>query len=108
MIGLLSIPTWIIHFGSVIEWMSAMTLFYFVGRRLHNVWLQRMPLAMIPYLLSGFCALIYHMSYDTWNWINEWQSYLTFLGSCCFALWAFLLLRSITAPQKSQKEGRRG
>ncbi len=107
MIGILSIPTWIIHFGSIIEWGLAMSLFYVVGRRLNNVWLMRMPLAMIPFLLSGFCAIFYHMSEDTWDWLNLLQSYLTFAGTCCFALWSFLLMRSLTAKPE-QKGVRRG
>ncbi len=97
MIGLLSIPTWIVHLGSVLEWATAMLLFWLAGRKLNNVWLKRMPLAMIPFMLSGWCAIIYHISYDQWDWINQIQAYLTFTGSCCFALWAFLFFRSLTA-----------
>ena len=114
MIGLLSIPTWLIHFGSVLEWGAAMLLFYVVGRKLNNVWLRRMPLAMVPYMLSGLCAIIYHMSADEWEGFNTAQSYLTLTGSSCFALWAFLLLRSLTtaksgsALQSIKKEERRG
>ena len=102
MIGLLSIPTWIVHLSSVIEWSLAMIFFYTIGKRMNNIWFKRMPLVMIPYMLSGFCALIYHVTEDTWIGLNEMQSYLTFLGSCCFAVWAFLFLRSVTATAKSK------
>ncbi|HEX2910788.1 MAG TPA: DUF2499 domain-containing protein [Chloroflexia bacterium] len=116
MIGLLSIPTWIIHFSSVIEWALAMLLFWQVGRKLHNIWLQRMSFVMIPYMLSGWCAIIYHMSADEWGWLNDTQAYLTFAGSSCFALWAFLVLRSLTNskalqakhPAAKKEEARRG
>ncbi len=113
MIGLLSIPTWIIHISSVIEWGMAMLLFYVVGRRINNVWLRWMPLAMTPYMLSGVCAIIYHISADEWANFNSAQSYLTFAGSCCFALWAFLLFRSVADAQMTKsgakkKEVRRG
>jgi hypothetical protein len=118
MIGLLSIPTWIIHISSVIEWGLAMLLFLVVGRKLNNVWLRRMPVAMVPYMLSGLCAIAYHMSEDEWEWLNSAQSYLTLTGSCCFALWAFLLLRSLTEAKskaklssstiQARKGGRRG
>jgi hypothetical protein len=73
-----------------------MLFFYMVGRKLDSVWLRRMPLAMIPYMLSGLCAIIYHVSADEWTGFNTAQSYLTFTGSCCFALWAFLFLRDLT------------
>jgi hypothetical protein len=88
-----------------------MLLFYLIGRKLNNVWLRWMPLAMIPYMLSGLCAIIYHITIDEWKEINVAQSYLTLIGSCCFALWAFLLLRSVTATLKTRqtpKEVRRG
>ncbi|MEI6046040.1 MAG: DUF2499 domain-containing protein [Chloroflexota bacterium] len=102
MIGLLSIPTWIVHLGSIAEWSVAMLLFYLLGRKLNNVWLRRMPLVMIPYMLSGLCAIIYHITIDEWKAINVAQSYLTLIGSCCFALWAFLFLRSIEAELKQK------
>lgn len=102
MIGLLSIPNWLIHFSSIIEWAVAMWLFYYLGRRLHNNFLKWMPAVMIPYMLSGWCALIYHMSMDEWAWVNELQTYLTFAGSCCFALWAYLLLRSLKVTPSVQ------
>jgi len=114
MIGLLSIPTWIIHLSSVFEWGLAMVFFYLVGRKLDNVWLRRMTLAMLPYMLSGFCALAYHISLDEWTLLETAQSYLTFAGSCCFALWAFLMLRSLTeakaarvkvGPKKEEVQG---
>ena len=105
MIGLLSIPTWIIHISSVAEWGLAMWLFWRVGQRLKNVWLRRMTLAMVPYMLSGWCAIVYHISYDEWGWLNDVQAYLTFAGSCCFSLWAFLLLRDLTRRQKAVRRG---
>lgn len=114
MIGLLSIPTWIIHISSVLEWGVAMLLFYVVGRKLNNVWLRRMPLAMVPYMLSGVCAIAYHITEDEWDGFNTAQSYLTLAGSTCFAIWAFLLLRSLTEAKAKantrtiHKEGRRG
>ncbi len=106
MIGLLSVPNWIIHISSVLEWALAMWLFWLVGKKTGNIWFKRMALAMLPYMLSGWCAIIYHIGYDEWAWLNDVQAYLTFTGSCCFTLWAFLLLRSVTARQKAVEAGR--
>ncbi len=110
MIGLLSVPTWLIHISSVVEWGVAMLLFWLVGRKLNNIWLRRMPLAMLPYMLSGWCALIYHMSLDEWGWLNDIQAYLTFSGSCCFCIWAWLLLKDVEKQSRlrSEKAVRRG
>ncbi len=104
MIGLLSVPTWIIHIGSIVEWVVAMWLFWKVGRKLNNVWLKRMPLVMLPYGISGLCAIAYHISYDQWDGFSVAQTWLTFFGSCCFALWAFMLLRSLP-PRKPVRKG---
>lgn len=106
MLGLMSVPTWLVHLSGVAEWLLAMLLFWTLGRKLNNVWLKRMPLAMLPYMLSGWCAIAYHITYDSWEGLNVAQGFLTFLGSCCFALWAFLLLRSLpkVSPQRTQKK----
>lgn len=58
---------------------------------------------MLPYGLSGLCAIAYHISYDTINFFSDVQAYLTFAGSCAFALWAFLMLRDLTARLERQK-----
>ncbi|WP_170270298.1 DUF2499 domain-containing protein [Heliorestis acidaminivorans] len=92
----LSLPTWIVHFASLIEWGIAMLFFYMIGKKSDNIWFRRMPLAMIPYLLSGFFAIFYHLTHDTVQWLSDIQGYLTFLGSLCFALWGYLYLRSLT------------
>lgn len=106
MIGLLSIPTWIIHFGSVIEWGVAMGLFYMVGRYKGNVWFKRMPLFMLPYGLSGLCAIAFHLTEDTATFFNDAQAYLTLTGSCAFAAWAWLLLRDLTKVKAQSIEPR--
>ena len=100
---ILSLPTWIIHFGSVAEWGLAMLLFYSVGRKFDNVWLRRFPAFMLPYFVSGICAILFHVTDDTWLFFEVVQKYLTFLGSCCFALWGYMLLRSLTPTPKGRK-----
>ena len=73
-----------------------MGLFYMVGRYKGNVWFKRMPLFMLPYGLSGFCAIAFHLTEDTATFFNDAQAYLTLMGSCAFAVWAWLLLRDLT------------
>jgi hypothetical protein len=50
---------------------------------------------MIPYMLSGWCAIAYHITYDTMEVLNLVQAILTFAGSCAFALWSFLFFRDL-------------
>ncbi|MBC9786354.1 DUF2499 domain-containing protein [Heliobacterium chlorum] len=103
MLGLLSLPTWFVHFASLIEWAMAIYFIYMIGQKLNNIWLKRMPWAMLPYMLSGVCAIWYHFTYDTVGWLSDAQSYLTFLGSACFGVWGYFFLRS--AKPKLFKRG---
>ncbi|MBM7866472.1 DUF2499 domain-containing protein [Heliobacterium gestii] len=93
--GFLSLPTWVVHIASLVEWAVAIVFVYRLGQRLHQVWIQRLPWVMIPYMLSGFCAIWYHLTYDTQTWLSDAQSYLTFIGSTSFGVWAFFFLRSL-------------
>jgi hypothetical protein len=104
MLDFMSIPTWIVHLSGVAEWFLAMWLFWVLGRKLNNKWLKLMPLFMLPYMLSGWCAIAYHITYDTWEIFNQIQAILTFAGSCAFALWAFLLLRDLPKTPKLKRK----
>ncbi|MZP31295.1 DUF2499 domain-containing protein [Heliobacterium undosum] len=106
--GFLSLPTWFVHIASLIEWAIAVVLVYQLGQRLNQVWLQRLPWAMIPYMLSGVCAIWYHVTYDTQQWLSDAQSYLTFLGSTAFGVWAFFFLRSLQTFRISSLSARSG
>ncbi|MCW2277093.1 DUF2499 domain-containing protein [Heliophilum fasciatum] len=105
MLGLLSLPTWIVHIGSIVEWGLAMVLFYRVGQKLNNRMLMLMPWAMVPYLISGFFAIWYHLTLDTLQWLSDAQSYLTLMGSCAFGIWAFFLIRSLPATGVNEAKG---
>jgi hypothetical protein len=85
----LSLPTWMIHIASVLEWGVAMYLFWQYGWR-------RITWAMIPALGSALCAITWHF-FDNdphLDWLVTWQAGLTLVGN--MALWwaAWGLLRA--------------
>lgn len=80
----LSLPTWMIHIASVLEWGVAMALFWQYGWR-NITW------AMIPALGSALCAITWHFFDNDPNleWLVTWQAGLTLVGNIalCWAAW---------------------
>ncbi|MCS7030214.1 MAG: DUF2499 domain-containing protein [Gloeomargarita sp. SKYG116] len=85
----LSLPTWVIHIASVLEWGTAMALFWQYGWRTFT-W------AMIPALGGAMCAITWHFfdNDPALRWLVTGQAGLTLLGNC--ALWwaAWNLMRT--------------
>ncbi|MFM7471203.1 MAG: DUF2499 domain-containing protein [Nodosilinea sp. LVE1205-7] len=87
----LSLPTWIIHISSVLEWMAAMLLvwrFALVSRRLVWRWLA---IAMMPALVSAMAACTWHFFDNApgLSWLVTLQAALTVVGNTtlCGAAW---------------------
>lgn len=87
----LSIPTWIIHISSVIEWIAAI---WFVWRyaevtqRLHWRWLAA---GMLPVLISAMAACTWHFfdNAPELSWLVTLQAATTAIGNgaLCAAAW---------------------
>ncbi len=87
----LSLPTWIIHISSVLEWMAAMLLvwrFALLSRRLVWRWLA---IAMFPALVSAMAACTWHFFDNApgLSWLVTLQAALTVVGNTtlCLAAW---------------------
>ncbi|MGB3757540.1 MAG: DUF2499 domain-containing protein, partial [Rivularia sp. (in: cyanobacteria)] len=52
----LSIPTWIIHVSSVIEWIAAIWLIWKYGEVIGNPAWGALSFGMLPALVSAMCA----------------------------------------------------
>lgn len=87
----LSIPTWIIHVSSVIEWIAAIWLIWIYGEVSRNPAWRTLSLAMLPALLSAMCACTWHLFDNTpaLEWLVTLQAFMTLLGNCtlCAAAW---------------------
>ncbi|MBD0385154.1 MAG: DUF2499 domain-containing protein [Nostoc sp. C3-bin3] len=92
----LSIPTWIIHVSSVIEWIVAIWLIWTYGELTNNRNWWGLSLAMLPALVSAMCACTWHYfdNAESLEWLVTLQATMTLVGN--FTLWAaaYLIWRS--------------
>ncbi len=84
----LSIPTWIIHISSVIEWVVAISLIWKYGELTQNHSWRGFALGMIPALISALSACTWHYfdNPQSLEWLVTLQATTTLIGN--FTLWA--------------------
>jgi len=80
----LSIPTWIIHVSSVIEWISAIWLIWLYGETTKNRSWFALSFAMLPALISAMCACTWHFfdNSPSLEWLVILQAAMTLIGNC--------------------------
>lgn len=79
----LSIPTWMIHFTSVFEYLFAMSLIWNYSIVTQNEKWKGLTWGMLPLHASGICACTYHFFYNssTLQFLVSTQAGLTLLGN---------------------------
>jgi Protein of unknown function (DUF2499) len=84
----LSIPTWIIHVSSVIEWTVAIWLIWTYGELTRDRAWWGLAFAMLPALISAMCACTWHYfdNNPSLQWLVTLQASMTVVGN--FTLWA--------------------
>lgn len=84
----LSIPTWIIHVSSVIEWIAAIWLIWRYGEVTGDRSWWGLSFGMLPALVSAMCACTWHYfdNSPTLEWLVTLQAAMTVVGN--FTLWA--------------------
>ena len=87
----LSIPTWMVHSSSILEWLTAMKLVWDHAITSGNPRWRGMALGMIPSHSSGLCACTYHFFYNSplLSGIVSLQALLTVIGNTTMALAAY-------------------
>eukprot|EP01038_Epipyxis_sp_PR26KG_P011458 gene11458-15350_t len=105
----LSIPTWIVHSSSILEWLLAMKLIWEHSIVSNNPRWKNMTLAMIPSHASGLCACTYHLFYNSpvLIWIVALQALLTVVGNSCMAFAAYRIYQygnNMNQPDKNNEE----
>ena len=87
----LSIPTWIIHVSSVIEWMTAIWLIWLYAEASGNLAWRSLSFGMLPALVSAMCACTWHFFDNTLalEWLVTLQAAMTVVGNMtmCLAAW---------------------
>ncbi len=92
----LSIPTWIIHVSSVLEWGAAIWLIWTYGDVSGNRAWRSLSFAMLPALVSAMCACTWHFfdNPPTLEWLVTLQASMTVLGNCTLMAAAWWIWRS--------------
>ncbi|CAJ1958512.1 unnamed protein product [Cylindrotheca closterium] len=95
-INSLSIPTWIIHFSSVIEYLVAMNLVWNYSEVTGNEKWKGLTWGMLPLHASGICACTYHFFYNAsvLQILVTMQAGFTLLGNLTCAIAAFRIAQS--------------
>lgn len=89
----LSLPTWMVHISSVIEWTVAIFLIHSYGAHQRGwYWLS---LGMLPALVSALCACTWHLfdNLPHLEWLVTIQAATTLIGNCTLAIAARHLYR---------------
>lgn len=92
----LSIPTWAIHFSSVIEYVFAMNLVWNYAETTRNPKWKGLTWGMLPLHASGLCACTYHFFYNpsAFQFLVTSQAGLTLLGNITLMIAAFRIASS--------------
>jgi hypothetical protein len=92
----LSIPTWVIHFSSVIEYIIAMDLVWKYSEVTNNEKWKGMTWGMLPLHASGVCACTYHFFYNpsSLQFLVSMQAGFTLLGNLTCAIAAFRIAKA--------------
>jgi uncharacterized membrane protein YhdT len=105
----LSIPTWVIHISSVIEWIVAIGLIWqFAGITDRPAW-RSLSWGMLPALISAMCACTWHF-YDNavaLEWLVTLQAAMTLVGNATMmaaAWWIWRCARSLAETQEITPE----
>ena len=92
----LSIPTWMVHVSSVIEWIAAMWFIWQYGEVTGDrVW-WGLSLAMFPALVSAMCACTWHFfdNAPSLEWLVILQASMTVIGNITLCIAAFYIWNS--------------
>ena len=92
----LSLPTWVIHVSSLLEWLVAMGLVWRLGIASGNRAWQSLTWCMIPSHTSGICACVYHFFYNapSVGYVVLLQALLTLIGNTTLAYGAYRVASS--------------
>ncbi len=92
----LSIPTWIIHISSVIEWIVAIWLIWTYGEVSGHRYWRVFSVAMLPSLVSAMSACTWHYfdNAESLEWLVILQASMTLIGNFTIFIAAWWIWRS--------------
>ena len=106
----LSIPTWVIHVSSVLEWTAAIWLIWRYGELTNNSAWRFFALAMLPALVSAMCACTWHFfdNPTSLEWLVTLQATMTVVGNVTLMLAGWNLWRKAEGIGQKAKGVRMG
>jgi len=102
----LSIPTWIVHITSVIEWIAAIWFIWvFAGVTGHTAW-RALSFGMLPSLISAMCACTWHFfdNAESLAWLVTLQAGMTVVGNSTACLAGWWIWRQAKSSPESEAE----
>ncbi len=93
-VNALSIPTWIVHWSTVFEFLIAMSLAWTYADAVGNPKWKGLTWGMFPSSISSVFALTFHIFYNQIPWILTGQAICTFVGNCTLALATYRIASS--------------
>ena len=105
----LSIPTWIIHVSSVIEWVAAIWLISTYAEVSGNRTWYALSAAMLPALVSAMCACTWHYfdNPKSLEWLVTLQAAMTLVGNFTLMAagwWIWRSAKSVNSKKPFDKE----
>lgn len=93
----LSIPTWIVHISSVIEWIGAIWFVWLYAEVSNDRYWFALSWAMLPALVSAMCACTWHFfdNAKSLEWLVTLQALMTVIGNSTLCLAAWWIWRSV-------------
>lgn len=98
----LSLPTWMVHTSSILEWMIAMEMIFNYSNYTGNPRWKGMTVAMILSQCSGLSACTFHLFYNSpsLNWLVNLQALMTVLGNSAMAFAAYRINKYTNTQSK--------
>ncbi|MEB3233317.1 MAG: DUF2499 domain-containing protein [Leptolyngbyaceae bacterium] len=92
----LSIPTWIIHVSSVIEWIVAIWLIWSYADLIQKPAWRTLSFGMLPALISAMCACTWHLfdNSPALEWLVILQAAMTLVGNVTLLAASWWIWRS--------------
>lgn len=100
----LSIPTWIIHVSSVLEWVAAIWFIWTYGDVSKNRAWWGLSIAMLPALVSAMCACTWHFfdNAQSLEWLVTLQAAMTVVGNVTLLIAAWWIWQSAKGIRQSE------
>ncbi len=99
----LSIPTWVIHVSSVVEWIAAIWLIWRYAEVSQNLAWRSLSWGMLPALVSAMCACTWHFFNNptSLEWVVTLQAATTVIGNVTLMIAGWWIWRSSPSSPNS-------